>query len=53
MQTITRFIISFAVAFTFSSGHCAEFKVGETDTQVLILSSTLEAAVTKRGYVTA
>ncbi len=51
MQTITQFIISFAVAFTFSSGRCAEFKVGETDTQVLIISSTLEAAVTKRGYV--
>ena len=51
MPKITGHTILIAVALIFSTGHCAEFNVGETDTQVIILSSTLEASVTKRGYV--
>ncbi len=51
MQTITRHFILFAAALNLTTGCCDEFRVGESDTQVIIVSSTLEASVTKRGYV--
>jgi hypothetical protein len=51
MQNIIRQSVFFAVLLNLSLVHGAEFRVGETDTQVIILSSTLEASVTKRGYV--
>ncbi len=51
MQNITRHLVLLAVALICSTGRGADFRVGETDTQLIILSPTLEASVTKRGYV--